>query len=385
MPTELKKRAISNEVSVTQYDITVVPNDFNINTINNLIESGGIAMPFFQRNYVWGKREASKFIESLILGLPVPQIFLYQKERNNFLVIDGQQRLLTIYYFINERFPQKNNRVKLRKIFDEHGCIPQEILSDDNYFQDFKLQLTNSDSNYPHPLNGLKYNTLGKYKSNFEFMTIRCMTIRQNDPKDDSSIFEIFSRLNTGGVNLGNQEIRACLYHSPFYLMLNKLNQNAEWRRIWGKPEEDNKSKDIEALLRVFALLSDFETYSGSMSAFINRFAKKSMSFLDADISHYEALFLAFLKACKNIPKTAFETKRGQFNIALFDSVFVAFSKVYYKNSEFIEGTLTISEFELQKLKQLKSDEEFIEAITHSTSHTSMVKARINKAIEILQ
>ena len=380
MATELKKRAISNEVSVTQYDITVVPNDFNINTINNLIESGGIAMPFFQRNYVWDKKRASKFIESLILGLPIPQIFLYQKERNKFLVIDGQQRLLTVYYFINGRFPQKNKRAELRNIFDDYGCIPQEILSDDTYFQDFKLQLVVPDSNNAHPLNGLKYNTLGKYKSNFDFMTIRCMTIRQNDPQDDdSSIFEIFNRLNTGGMNLGSQEIRACLYHSDFYRMLNKLNQNTEWRRIWGKAEEDNKSKDIEALLRIFALLSDYELYSGSMNTFINRFAKKSMSFSSDDISYYENLFISFLQACESVPKTAFETKRGQFNVALLDSVFVALSKEHYGNKGLIEGKLSAN-----KLLQLKNDKVFIEAITHSTSHTSSVKARINKAIEIL-
>ena len=86
------------------------------------------------------------------------------------------------------------------------------------YFQDFKLQLSKSENREKNPLDGLRYNTLGLYKSNFEFMTIRCMAIRQNEPKeDDSSVFEIFSRLNTGGVNLSNQEIRACLYYSDFF------------------------------------------------------------------------------------------------------------------------------------------------------------------------
>lgn len=89
-----------NDVSITSYDISVIPNDFNVMTIDNLIEKGVIKMPGFQRNYVWDRKRASRFIESLIIGLPVPQIFLYQIERNQYSVIDGQQRLLSIYFFI---------------------------------------------------------------------------------------------------------------------------------------------------------------------------------------------------------------------------------------------------------------------------------------------
>ena len=74
----------TEETSIISYDISVIPNDFNVMTINNLMETGIIKMPAFQRNYVWDRKRASRFIESLILGLPVPQIFLYQKERNQF-------------------------------------------------------------------------------------------------------------------------------------------------------------------------------------------------------------------------------------------------------------------------------------------------------------
>lgn len=262
MESDLKIRT-SSEVGVTQYDISIIPNDFNITTIFNLIDSGRIEMPIFQRNYIWDKKRASKFIESLVLGLPIPQIFLYQKERNKFLVIDGQQRLLSVYYFIKQRFPLSEKRAELRKIFDMNGGIPDSILYDDAYFQDFKLQFAKSEIGEKNPLNGLRYSTLGIYKSNFEFMTMRCMAIRQNEPKeDDSSVFEIFNRLNTGGVNLTNQEIRACLYYSDFYKMLNKLNQNSIWRNIYGKPE-DGKFKDVEVILRSFALLYDGKKYNG--------------------------------------------------------------------------------------------------------------------------
>src|SRR2546428_13404466 len=72
------------------YKITSTPNDFNINTLFDLIESETVKIPGFQRNYLWDIKKASKLIESIIMGLPVPQLFLYERGRNDFLLIDGQ-------------------------------------------------------------------------------------------------------------------------------------------------------------------------------------------------------------------------------------------------------------------------------------------------------
>ncbi|MDR0951471.1 MAG: DUF262 domain-containing protein [Oscillospiraceae bacterium] len=380
MPTELKRNMDKSEVAITQYDISVIPNDFNINTIYNLIKSGGIEMPNFQRNYIWDQKRASKLIESLILGLPIPQVFLYQKQRNKFLVIDGQQRLLSIFYFISQRFPDKNKRVALRRIFDENGVIPQDVLDDDEYFHDFKLQLSYPDANIPHPLNGKKYNTLGEYKAAFEFMTIRCMAIRQNTPTDDdSSIFEIFSRLNTGGVNLASQEIRACLYYSEFFRMLNRINMIPQWRVLYGKSEEDNKAKDIEVLLRAFAFLCNYKKYNGSMNTFLNNFAKESTQFDEEKVYYFENLFKSFLNAIKDIPTSILQTKTKKFNTALFDVLFIVSADRSYQTN-----ALDLVVIDTHKVEFLKVDPDFEEAITHSTSHTKSVNTRIKKAKEIL-
>lgn len=379
MASELRTKNV-NEVAITQYDISVIPNDFNITTIFNLIDSGAIEMPVFQRNYIWDKKRASRFIESLILGLPIPQIFLYQKARNKFLVIDGQQRLLSIYYFIKQRFPLSEKRAELRKVFDKNSGIPDSVLFDDTYFQDFKLQLSKLEEGEKNLLDGLRYSTLGIYKSNFEFMTMRCMAIRQNEPKeDDSSVFEIFSRLNTGGVNLTNQEIRACLYYSDFFRMLNALNQNSIWRNLYGKPE-DGKFKDVEIILRSFALLREGKNYGGSMNNFINRFAKKAMHYSDQEIEYHKNLFISFLEACIEIPREQFTTKKGELNAALFDCVFAVVAGEHYENKTLISGKI-----QEDRISALKADPKFEEAITHSTSHTKMVERRLAKAREYLQ
>ena len=99
-------------ISFQEYDITSSPNDFNVRTIVDYIDSGIFKIPVFQRNYVWTINRASKFIESIIRGLPIPQIFLYEKARNKYLVIDGQQRLMSIYFFLKMRFPDMEKRVR---------------------------------------------------------------------------------------------------------------------------------------------------------------------------------------------------------------------------------------------------------------------------------
>ncbi len=210
-----------DDIQISEYDITSTPNDFNVSTLYNFVESGAVRIPGFQRNFVWDLARASKLIESLILGLPVPQLFLYEQSRNRFLVIDGQQRLMTVYYFIKKRFPRKEKRAELRTIFDSQGGIPDEILHADTYFETFNLRLPEKLPNHKNKFKGLNYATLGEYKTQFDLRPIRNVVVKQNAPsQDDSSMYEVFNRLNTGGINLRPQEIRTSMYHSPFYEVL---------------------------------------------------------------------------------------------------------------------------------------------------------------------
>lgn len=369
----------NEETSVVSYDISVIPNDFNVMTINSLIESGVISMPVFQRNYVWDRKRASRFIESLILGLPIPQIFLYQKERNQYSVIDGQQRLMTIYFFVKQRFPRSGTRAFLRKVFDKHGNIPESVLSDNQYFQDFKLQFAKQESGIPHPLNNKKYHTLdASQRSSFDLMPIRCMSIRQSKPDDTGSIYEIFSRLNTGGLNLSPQEIRGCLYSSAFYDMLYSLNTDARWRKLVGKEAEDDKFRDVEILLRSFALLYDHESYTGSMIQFLNRFSKKAQKFSEIETNDNNALFQEFLTVCDPINNKFFLSQTGSFNVSLFDAVFVSIAEKI-RSSGVEQAAVSEKSFE-----SLKDDDEFKTAITHSTSHVDSVKTRLRLAKKYL-
>lgn len=369
-----------SEILVKEYDITSTPNDFNIQTIFSLIDNGVIKMPPFQRNYVWDEKRASKLIESIILGLPIPQVFLYEQGKNSFYVIDGQQRLLSIYFFIKQRFPTKEGRLVLREYFTGDTKIDNSILSDDKYFKSFKLNLPSQSNDEKNKFDKLKYDTLGDYKYTFEILrTIRSVVIKQNEPDDDSSIYEIFNRLNTGGQNLSPQEIRMSLYYSNFYKMLSEINTMKEWRKILNQTAIDVHFKDVEILLRGIAMLFEYNEYKSPMGRFLNTFSKKAMKFDNKTVDYLKYLTLSFFHSCENLDENIFSTKKGQFSISLFESIFVATAIDNFK-----EHTLIEKKISSQSIITLKENADFINSNQGSVASKQNLNTRISKAIEIL-
>ena len=370
------------EVGSVEYDITSSPNDFNIRTIVDFVGSGAVKIPGFQRNYVWDIRRASRLIESLLVGLPIPQVFLYEEARNSFLVIDGQQRLMSIYYFMKGRFPRREKRPALRHIMDELGTIPDAIMADDTYFQKFNLNLPGKDGRGSSKFDKKNLQTLGDYKTTLEMRTIRNVVVKQTAPEEerDSSVFEIFNRLNTGGVNLRSQEIRSSLYHSPFTMMLHRVNILEKWRSLIGLQEPDLHEKDIEILLRVAGLSIDGDSYKEPMAAFLNSFARKARSLDEDKIGIIEQMFSGFFDVVRDFTADDFAVPgSGRFSIAVFEAVFRA---VCYKAAK--TGDLHFPSFTKQSLADLKADAIFQAATRYGVGRTAFVKQRFDRARLIL-
>jgi uncharacterized protein with ParB-like and HNH nuclease domain len=371
----------NEEYAVKEYDITASPNDFNIKTLFDFTESGALVIPGFQRNYVWDIKRASKLIESILLGLPIPQIFLYEESRNRFLVIDGQQRLMTIYYFIKQRFPRKEKRVEIRRIFGEHGQIPDDILADDTYFRKFNLTLLEPEPGIENRFNKLNYSTLGDHKLSFDMRTVRNVIVKQNLLQgDNSSVYEIFNRLNSGGVNLRPQEIRASLYHSDFYELLFRLNNNERWRKMSGSDEADLHMRDVEILLRSFAMLIDGENYKPSMVKFLNKFSKNGKSFDRGTLQKLEEIFFSFINASNDLPVRSFIGEQGRFATLFFESVFYAACIDAYKN-----GNANIDRLTEEKVRGVFTDEEFLRASREDTAGLKNVTKRLERAKAIIR
>ncbi|MEY0004510.1 DUF262 domain-containing protein [Providencia sp. PROV216] len=364
-----------------EFRLTTTPNDFNIMTIISFIESGVFKIPAFQRHFVWDIKRASKLIESLLIGLPIPQVFLYEQGKNQYLVIDGQQRLMSIYYFSKGRFPKKEKRSELREIFELHGKIPQDILSDDTYFSKFNLKLDGPTDNQKNKFSGLNYDTLDEYQMNLNLSTIRNMFIKPSSEEDDENgaMFEIFNRLNSGGVNLSTQEIRMSLFHSPFLSCLVELNNNPVWRRLLGKPEVDIRLNDVEAILRVYSMVFYSENYKNKVAGFLNAFANKSKKLDEDVICLSRDIWAKFMDNISSIPNESFRLGGTKLSITLFESIFYALTKDAVEQCDpSIVGTISDS-----FIANLKADQTFISFSTGKTTRKESVLGRLRVAKEI--
>lgn len=369
---------------IPEYDITAVPNDFNVAVIVSFIDSGSIHIPGFQRNFVWDIARSSRLIESLLLGLPVPQVFLYQHERDPLLLIDGQQRLMTLYYFVKGRFPKRDARAKIRDLFDKKGSLEESILEDNSLFSDFRLSLKGQDGEprEQSPFHGKTYLTLEDEKQTLDLRTVRNVVIKQLKPTDDhSSMFEIFNRLNSGGLNLSAQELRMSLYKSEFLDLLLKLNTQPMWRRLLQRPEPDFRFKDVEILLRSFALLLWFDEYRPSMVKFLNRFSRHCKYTFDLEmINKVERLFLGFLDACSNLPDEAFLVNgSSRFNMPLFEVVFAEALR-----PRLDDASTPIPNLCLANISAIDKDLTFRNTLKERTTSPVKVKSRLHIAKRFL-
>ena len=365
---------------IDQYELVSSPNDFNTKTLVDFIDSGVVIIPGFQRNYVWDIKRASKLIESIIVGLPIPQVFLYEQARNKFLVIDGQQRLMSIYYFVKERFPRREKLADLRSLSKGKSNISAEILADDEYFSDFQLTLPENSPGQPNRFHRRRYSTLDEdYQTAFDLRTIRHIIVQQIRPRGDDAMYEIFNRLNSGGVNLTPQEIRRCMFDSEFYDMLYETNSQPEWRKLVGTRIPDIHMKDVEILLRGFAMLIKGESYRPSMTKFLNGFSQEAKSFDASFLQELESLLQSFLVSCHELPEDAFHSTQGRFSPMIFEAVFVAACTGPFDDHQTISGKITA-----ESLAALKENPEFRMATQSKTTERANVQTRLSRACEIL-
>lgn len=337
-----------NEVLEFRYLITSYGVDYTVDTIVKRIKEKVIFIPPFQRKFVWNINEASKFIESLILGLPVPGVFLSkEKETNKSLIVDGQQRLLSLYAFYKEKFK---------------GEV-------------FSLQGVQKD------LEGKTYSTLRpEDKLRLDDSIIHATIIRQDEPDDNnSSIYQIFERLNSGGRALTVQEIRACIYYGDLNELLNSLTKTVQWRIIFGR-KENERLKEQELVLRFFALYFSYKDYQKPLKNHLNTFMFSNRNLEVHSKDQLSSLFnLTFDFLSSTLGGHAFKLKRG-INAAVFDSVSIAVA------TRLQNGAITDTPGFKEAYEELiKDDVKYLPYVIGSTTDEKALVARIDTAIEKFQ
>jgi hypothetical protein len=240
--------------------------------------------PFYQRRPRWDVRTQSLLIESFIMNIPVPPVFLYERDFNSYEVMDGQQRITAIRDF---------------------------------YANSFKLRGLET---WPE-LNGRNYSTLPeKIRAGIDRRSITSIVLlkESTENEEEASLLRetVFDRLNTGGVKLERQEIRNALYRGSFNDMLHEITRSDNFREIWGLPRwvegeiETNpalvadpffaKMNDAEVVLRFFAL-RHAEHYRRGMQGFLDLYMRRAAKFTEEDVAELKEVYQETLELARKI------------------------------------------------------------------------------------
>ena len=269
--------------------------------------------PFYQRRARWDTKMQSRLIESFLINIPVPPIILYEIDYKSYEVMDGQQRISAIRDFYTNKFALTG------------------------------LEL------WPE-LNRLKYQQLPvKIRAGLDRRSISSIVILRESTSDpEEALFlkqKTFERLNTGGVDLSQQEVRNCLYYGKFDSVLIELARHPIFAKAWGIPRDDNspelpantlykKMEDAELVLRFFAL-RNVEHFRNGMEGFLDLYMMKSLKFSEGDIDFLKQLFLQTINLSHQIYEESlfkpFDPKLGTWKKnsykAYYDAVMVGFSR----------------------------------------------------------
>lgn len=348
------------------YNINSWGADLSFRELISMYKENELLKPELQRKYVWEKPEASRFIESILLGLPVPSIFLANTKDSKKLIVDGYQRIMTIFDYVEEGIWKKD-----RKVF----------------------KLSNTDKINARWRNKAFSQLSEQEQRKIRSSTIHAIVFEQKSPNDnDTSLYQVFERINTGGRALMPQEIRNCVNQGNFNDLLFELNLNKQWRVLFGKNDEDTRMRDLEFILRFLALDTTFiktnQSSAISLKKYLNEFMGAENSQNPEVIENRRRKFITVIEFIyTHIGENAFynitagdETKiRKRFYPTIFDSLCPAVSIALEK----LGDSIPTDDLEHKRLELLK-DEDYRKYTSEGTMQISHIHGRINLVLEHL-
>lgn len=316
-----------------------------------------IIQPDFQRHFVWDETKSSRLIESALLDIPLPVIYLAEDSAGKEQVIDGQQRLTAFFSFIDGKFPSgKDFKLRNLKVFTEYNKKKFEDLPDE-------------------------------VQDKIRYCKVRTITFLNNSDSDLK--FEVFERLNTGSVSLNDQELRNCIYRGAYNTLLKELSEEEDFKYIMELSGPDRRMKDVELVLRFAAFYhATYLNYRSPIRKFLNEDMEKYQHVTDPDAQRLRKVFKNAVSIIRSLfdkqsfkrfyrghsgrPDGHWETKK--FNVSLYDILMYSFADMD-KNMVFRHLDAIREEF----IDLMTMDDYFIESIEKSTSSKQAVTVRFDK------
>ncbi len=342
----LEEQEMAAEALVSQFESQRRKVDFDtfdilVQQLTTMVESSSIDVaPAYQRQFRWDKQKRSLLIESVFLGIPIPSLFMATNRDGTWEVVDGVQRLCTLVQYSGN--PQARARLSLDEPLILGGM---EKLSE---------------------LNGLGFSDIpGSLQVKFFHRPIKVVTL--SDKSDMTVRFDLFGRLNTGGVALSNQEIRSCIFRGEFCDFLRRMAANEVFRRMvrLNKTQETDGTRE-ECVLRFFAYFHRYARFAHSEILFLNEYMRDaSRSF---DYAAGEKIFAGtFERLAAVLPNGITRTPTAKSTpLGLFEGVSVGAALAIEKN-----GTIQDDTSEWLHSKELKK------LTAGATNNKSMVTGRI--------
>ena len=325
-----------------------------------------LVKPELQRHYVWDRVEASRFIDSVLLGLPVPSIFLAKTKDEKLLIIDGYQRLMTVRDFVKGVFSDDNSQFSLSNSKKIHARWRGKSFA----------QLDEQD------------------KRKIRNTTIHAIIFMQQHPSsDDTSLYQIFERINTSGRSLLPQEIRNCVYQGPLNTLLISLNEDKRWRDLLGNPRRDSRMRDLELILRFFALSDQYilespnVPYNISLKKYLNEYMGSHNT--DADVASLRSQFeqtIAFVHrafgatAFHNVSPSDPTRLLPNLSSTVFDSIMVGSWLLVTQGGDTSKSAGAYSAAKLKKL----ADAEFQGILSQETMRSANIRRRVREMYDAL-
>ncbi len=348
---------ITDKFLLAQNRLVFQSSDLSLEAIANMVKGEAIDIkPKYQRRERWSKDKQSALIESFLLNIPVPPIYLAEDEYGKYSVIDGKQRITSIYNFIL----LKDRLINLEKFKEIEGFTFDEL---------------------PPPLNNaLKIRPY-----------IRVITLLKQS--DSLLKYEVFNRLNTGGDKLLAQEIRNAAFESDLNDLMVELSENIFFRIQFNIETEKSREKskiykemlDVEYVLRFFTLRDSWNSFSGNMRKEMDNYMEYNYRNKNVDISYLRNVFNKTMKLCSEIwGARAFKRPDGRNEIiqGIYDVQTVAISNFLTDEIKLIEKKAVI----VKRFNQLYFDDQnFQISMRQFTSNIKQVNYRISTMINLLE